>query len=381
MGPGLSIIEARPQVAAIAAGWRDLAESEANAFITPEWFEAGLDAYGESSTPFVVSLNDSDGAVAALAPLVREGKGTRSVLRFGGSSVGDLFSLPAIDEPSRHELSRLIGELLARRRDWGSLVLENVLEGSTWVDELGAAGLSITRLPHRDEVLPFTSIEGQDWEEFFARKSRNFRRQFRRKTRALERDHEVEFRLVEDPDRLPAAMDTFERLHHARWDGRGGSQALTAKARHFHGRFAASALEQGWLRLWLMIADSQEVAAWYGWRIGDRYAYYLAGFDPAWSRESVGLLLQTHTVRAAIEEDAAIYDMLLGGEEFKSRFADSQQRVCTYVIARKLSSARLMARAEVFARKGMDRLSPELRARVKKRVGWLARRAPADVRR
>lgn len=383
MGAGFSITESRDGLRALHGAWRKLAEAASNAFLTPEWFESWLDVYGGSATPFVATLRgEGEGEdVAAILPLVREGEGTRATIRFGGSSLGDLFGPAAGVERARAEIARELAVELAGRRDWGALVLENVPTGAHWVGEFRSAGLSATRLPHRDEVLPHASIEGVAWEDFLAARSRNFRSQLGRKQRRLERDHEVAFRLVEAGSELPNALDAFTRLHHARWDERGGSKALTDQSRAFHDAFARAALDHGWLRLWLLDVDDEAVAAWYGWRIGERYAYYLAGFDPAWGRQSVGLLLQAHTVRAASEEGAAVYDLLLGGEEYKGRFADGEERVSTYVVAKKLSLARAMARGEVLARSGADRLSPELREKLKERLGGLARRAPSDVKR
>lgn len=381
MGSGFSIFESRAGLADLETAWRGLAESDENAFLTPEWFHASLATYGESSSPFVATVHDSGGVLRAIAPMVREGKGKGGVIRFAGANLGDSYA-PAGDIDHQRELARGLGAELAGRRDWTAVVLDNVPKDRTqWIAEFAAAGLSTTPLPHRDQVLPSASLEGISWDEFLAARSRNFRSQLGRKGRALERDHEPVYRLVKTADELPEAMEAFERLHHARWIERGGSQALTDRSKRFHEEFAREALERGWLRLWLLEIDSQPAAAWYGWRIGGRYAYYQAGFDPAWSRQSVGLLLQARTVRAAIEEGASTYDLLLGGEEYKSRFADGEEQVHTYTVTRKLSRARALARAEVLARASADRLSPELRAKVKDRLGGLARRAPSDVRR
>lgn len=381
MGEAFSIVESRGDLATLRDGWRRLAETSGNAFVTPEWFDASLGHYGASGRPCVAALRGEDGELEAVAPLIREDEGARSVIRFAGASLGDRFEPPARTPAARQDLMSRLGSVLLDRKDWRVLVLENAPEDADWVSSLTSEGLHATRLPHRDEVLPYASIAGLGWDDFMAARSRNFRSQLGRKQRALAREYELEYRLVEDSDELPGALADFERLHHARWDERGGSQALTERSRAFHQEFARSALRQGWLRLWLLEVDGEPAAAWYGWRIGDRYSYYLAGFDPAWSRQSLGLLLQAHTVRAAIEEGAATYDLLLGGEEYKGRFADGEERVSTYTVARKLSTARLLARAEVLARAGVDRLSPELRAKVKQRVGGLARRAPSDVRR
>jgi CelD/BcsL family acetyltransferase involved in cellulose biosynthesis len=362
--------------------WRSLAIADHNAFTTPEWFSAALASYPEDTSPFLAVLINESGVLKGVAPLVRTGAGGRAVIRFGGANLGDLFTLLAADGQAERELVSGLGRELGSRRDWGSLVLENVPDGSGWVDALARSGkLAATRLRHRDEVLPYADLSGASWEDFLASKSRNFRSQLGRKQRKLERDHDVRYRLVTRAEDLPGALDDFERLHHARWDARGGSQALTERSRAFHGCFAAAALERGWLRLWLLEVDGAAVAAWYGWRVGGRYAYYLAGFDGDWGRHSVGLLLQAHTVRAAIEEGADTYDLLLGGEEYKARFADAEVEVRSYTLTRRVSAARVMASAEALARSAADRLTPERRAKLKAKLGGLARRAPSKVRR
>jgi CelD/BcsL family acetyltransferase involved in cellulose biosynthesis len=375
------VVESASELEALRAEWRTLAEGESNAFLTPEWFDASLDAYGEGVVPFVAGMRDDAERLLALAPLVRTGAEERRVIRFAGANLGDCFTALAREPRYRRALVRALGAELSRRRDWRALALENVPADSPWREELAKAGLSATRLPHRDEVLPFASIEGLGWDEYLARKSRNFRSQLGRKARALERDHDVSYRLVSREDELEAALETFARLHHARWDERGGSQALTERSRRFHEVFTRSALARGWLRLWLLEVDSDAVAAWYGWRVGTRYAYYLAGFDPSWGRHSVGLLLQAHTLKAAMEEGASSYDLLLGGEEYKGRFADGEAEVRSWVVTRRFSPARLAALGEVLGRRTADSLSPELRARVKRRLGGLARGSPSDVAR
>ena len=146
--------------------------------------------------------------------------------------------------------------------------------------------------------------------------------------------------------------------------------------RAFHRDFAAAALERGWLRLWLVEVEGRAVAAWYGWRLGPVYSYYQAGFDPDWGDASVGLVLLAHTVRAAIEEGAGEYDLLLGDEPYKARFADSEREVETLVLTPALHPRRLAMAAEAGVRRGAARLSPTARARLRRMGGALLDRLP-----
>jgi CelD/BcsL family acetyltransferase involved in cellulose biosynthesis len=367
---------------ALVPEWRRLAVARANAFITPDWYLAWLRANPGEVEPWVFALRDGAGELTALLPLTRSTvKPFR--LRLAGSSLGDVFEPVAADPADEHALLEALGLALDQDRSWRSLLLENVPAEADWLDGLKQAGsrLHLTPIPHRDEVLPSIPLAGGDWDAYLAKRSRNFRSQLGRKLRGLEREGEVGFRLSEGRDRLEPDMQAFFKLHDARWEGRGGSQALTARSREFHLDFAAAALQNGWLRLWLLELDSAPIAAWYGWSLGGRYAYYLAGFDQSWSRYSVGQLLLAHTIESAFAEGADTYDLLLGSEDYKARFAEASREVETVAVTRRWSKDRVAVRAESLARRAADGLTPGVRAAIKRPLRGIARRLPSRVER
>ena len=130
---------------------------------------------------------------------------------------------------------------------------------------------------------------------------------------------------------------------------RRGSSIATEQARRFHREFAAALLELGWLRLWFLELDGEAVAVWYGWNVGGRYAYYLAGLEPRRQQLSVGFVLLAHTVREAITEGARDYDLLRGNEAYKDRFATERCEVETIVLAPARSRALAAAQIESMA--------------------------------
>jgi CelD/BcsL family acetyltransferase involved in cellulose biosynthesis len=137
--------------------------------------------------------------------------------------------------------------------------------------------------------------------------------------------------------------------------------------------FAAAALERGWLRLWLLEVDGEPIAAWYGWRLGGRYAYYNSGFDPERSQLRPGLVLLAGVIRAALEEGAEEFDFLLGDESYKFRFAEDSRTVHNVTVARAWHPALLVTGAEAVMR-GLGRRLPR-RIRQAGSVTRLARRA------
>ncbi len=131
----------------------------------------------------------------------------------------------------------------------------------------------------------------------------------------------------------------------------------------------------------MMEVDGDSVAAWYGWRLGERYSYYLAGFEPRWADASVGLLLLAHTVHEAIDEGASEYDLLLGEEAYKQRFATAARPVETVILARSFHPMRLLAGAEAALWRAHQRLPPRMRERSRSVAGGLRRLLPSFRRR
>lgn len=353
-------------LSAIVPEWTRLAEGLGNAFVSPDWFFAWLRTYGETADPYVTVLHRADGSVHSLLPFVRSRDRRRPTLAFAGANLGDYFQ--PVAPPGEAELAAAGAALaLSRRRDeWGAVVLHNVDADTTWAEALRSAGGSgLAEVTHPREVLPYVAIDGLSWDEYLATRSRNFRGQLNRKLRRLGDEHEVSFRLTEDPARVADDMAIFFAFHDRRWENRGGSSVASERARAFHLDFAESALRSGALRLWFLEVDGDPVAAWYGWSFGRRYSYYLAGFDPAWSRHSVGLLLLAHTIKAAIAEGAHEYDLLRGDEDYKDRFATGHRYALTRIETPPLHSLRLAALIEIALRESGRRLPEGIRDQVR----------------
>jgi CelD/BcsL family acetyltransferase involved in cellulose biosynthesis/aminoglycoside phosphotransferase (APT) family kinase protein len=368
---------------AIEDDWRKLAERRGSPFVTPDWYFSWFQHYGERARPFVTILRARDGSVQALMPLVLSEDRLYPTLSFAGAHFGDYFHPVALTADDEKDIGRATAAQLAcRSGDWGIFVADYVDDEAAWVRELidrRSVGLAAVRYHERPSTYLSIGLNGLSWAEYLGGRSINLRGQLGRKLRALERAGEVRFRRTEDPTRLVADMETLFELHHKRWSaGRSGVFA-SARSRAFHLDFARAALRHGWLRLWTLEVEGTAAAAWYGWRLGDRYLYYQAGFDPVWSRHSPGLLLLAHTIKSALEEGAAEYDMLLGDEAFKSRFATASRTAQTLVLTRPLHPARAVVALDVALRRLARRLPPGVHQHVRESAEPLLRRWPVST--
>ena len=360
--------------------WRELAVARANPFVTPEWFFTALRQGGQTSKPFVPLVRRADGELLGLIPLLVADDRPYPTLRFAGADLGDRFE-PVVSEDGEDELGRAVARCLKERSEqWGMLVADYAAEGAQWVQALNdSSGLVSIRYHARPSIYRSIPLQGHTWESFLSSISRNLRGQIGRKLRGLEREHDVRFRRTVDPATLSSDMGRLFALHQARWRERGGTFLDDERARAFHADFAAASLDRDWLRLWSLDVDGEAVAVWYGWNIGGRYLYYQAGFDPAWSRHSPGLLLLAHTIRSAIEEGASEYDMLLGDEPYKSRFASSTRAGRTVVVTRSLHPSRVLVTVDVGIRRVMRTLPVDLHARLRRAATPVLKRWPVKT--
>ena len=368
-----------------------MAEAAGNAFITPEWRDAAVEVYetdgsgtakedGRGTTSFVAVWRDGDGELRLVLPLIATRSTGVEMIRMPGFQVGDLFG-PAtdLDDPA----GALAGIAAAVHQRFPAAVwmfdnadpaFRDAVAGSPALARFRAIGDTTVPLPH-------IRFGDEGWQGFLARRSRNFRSQIGRRRRNLERDHEISFRLTTEARRVATDLDTVLDLHLKRWQQRGGSGAITPLSRRFHHRFAAAAFERGWLRLWILEIDGRPAAGWYGWRLGDVYSYYQAGFDPRFEDRAVGTVMLAHTIEQAASEGAAVYDLLLGDEDYKARFANGERQVVTVAHAPPASMAAGLLRAESLARRAVRAVPAPVKSLPMRVLRPVVKRLPGGSRR
>ncbi|MGN6586380.1 MAG: GNAT family N-acetyltransferase [Solirubrobacterales bacterium] len=317
---------------ALLDAWRRLAVSRGNPFLTPEWFAVATELIAEDDPHALVWR--VDGELRGVLPLVSTRRGPLRVLRFPNARRGDWFG-PACSPEDEAAMGEDCGKLLtSEAASWNALVLNRIDADSAWPAALGLH----TAPRRRSDVLPFIAFDEGGYEGYLADRSRNFRSQLGRRRRKLERDHGLVFRMTSGPEELDDDLAAFFRLHDERWDARGGSTLGDERSRRLLAAFARKAQQQGWLRLWIAEADGEPAAAWYGWRIGERYCYSLAGLAGRYEKQGLGNVMLAHTIEQAAAEGAAIYDLMWGDEAYKERFQTGVREAGTWLVPSGLPS-------------------------------------------
>lgn len=317
-------LEPIADLSSVRAEWTKLAERTQNIFATWEWNALWWQHYGRPGSLLATACRSPDGDVRAILPFFLWRRRPLRVVRLIGHDTAD--RLGPVCAPGDRELAARATRGVLAQAGARVLVAERLPLDEGWPELLG--GRTLAREPS-----PIVRGGPGGWEAFLGSRSRNFRWQLRSRERKLFTRHRAEFRLAADPDRLPADLDSLFALHRARWTG-----ARTSFLRHesFHREFAAAALEQGWLRLWLLEVEGWPRAACYGFRFGDRECFYQSGRDPAWDSSSVGVLVLAHAVREALSDGVSEYHLLRGGEKYKYRLATDDPGVAAVGVTRGL---------------------------------------------
>jgi CelD/BcsL family acetyltransferase involved in cellulose biosynthesis len=367
-GLSAELVDDPDRIAGLVPAWRRLAELRGNAFLTPEWFTCAVRMGGPRWRPAVVVVSDpADQSIVGVLPFSESGRWPRREAVLAGPVGTDLVHPAARREQEAAVAAVGISALLAARRGY-VLRLGNVDAAAGWWRPVGAKrSPRLVPVTSPGGPLPYIDLAGLDWDGYLRTRSRGLRNEIGRKMRRLQRDHEVAIRWTATRAELAADIDTLFELHRSRWRDRPGASAFALESlREFHHCFAAAAFDRGWLRLLTIEIGGRGAASWYGWSLGSRWSYYQAGFDPSFGSYSIGTLVLAETVRRAIEEGAAEYDLLLGGESFKSRFANGERAASQVALVGRSSPARLGLTLRSVARGAARRLPPSARARIER---------------
>jgi CelD/BcsL family acetyltransferase involved in cellulose biosynthesis len=337
-GPAELRIERLDSLGPLRDEWDAVAERSRNVFGTWDWAATWWSHFGKGRPIYVVACRAADGGLVAVVPLHLATSSPIRLVRFIGYGPADQLG-PICGPGDRPATARALRAALdTAPLRWDAFFGEQLAAEEEW------SGLTGARVLHRAES-PVLRFDGP-WDRFLAERSANFRQLVRRKERALARAHTLRYRLVDDPARLPSALETLFALHRARWPQ--GSRFAADGA--FHRDFAARAMARGWLRLWFLELDGEPVAAWYGFRFAGVEMYYQAGRDPAWDRWSVGFVLQAHAVRSALDDGITEYRFGRGAEPFKYRFTRDEGGLETIGLSASASGAAALAITPAFRR-------------------------------
>jgi CelD/BcsL family acetyltransferase involved in cellulose biosynthesis len=175
-------------------------------------------------------------------------------------------------------------------------------------------------LTERTSPAPVMELRADGYEGWLNGKSKNFRQQARRFRRKLEQAG-GRIRMARTPQELEADVEAFVRLHHERWEGRGGSS--------LRGDVAGMLLDAGGallaserLRLWVVELERRPIAVVVFLAAGAHALYWNGGFDEAAAEHKPALLALLAGVEDCFARGERRLDLGGGKQDYKLRLAD-----------------------------------------------------------
>ncbi|MGC4113843.1 MAG: GNAT family N-acetyltransferase [Myxococcales bacterium] len=318
--------------AALREEWTDLLRrSAAGPFLSWAWLYPWWRRIAPRSEPRILVARDDAGHLAGLLPLAESRSHRAGVWTVRWGFLGDAWVgsdyLDVLAEKGREEeLARLFAaHLVAKQRRFDVLELLDLPRGSPLseavIEKLGPGSLIVGR--EARYVCPLVNLEG-DYEGYLKAVGRAENLARRKKWLSSQAGYAIE--RAEDPAAVERAMVDFLRLHELRWKADGGSQGIRGPAlKAFHRDATALLSQDGMVRLYTLRVGSQALSSVYGIHLGDRFYYYQSGYDPAFARRSVGLVLLGETLADAFQEKRSVFDFLRGTEPYKFEWSNGRR--------------------------------------------------------
>jgi CelD/BcsL family acetyltransferase involved in cellulose biosynthesis len=212
------------------------------------------------------------------------------------------------------------------------------------------------------EVCP-TLVLPPTYEEYVKSLGKNMREQIKRYPKRLDKEFETSYEMAQTEEQVSEFLGELFELHGKRWRARGQTGVLALPSRQrFHRLICQKFLEEDWLRLWRLKCDGKTVCVLLCYFWGDRYWFFLGGFEPTMQKWSVGTCLFARIFQTAIEEGAKEFDFLRGAEEYKYRYGATDRHFVTLKWFSSSARGRLLRRKTNMEEAFMHRLHEKFSA-------------------
>ncbi len=315
--------------------WNDLLArcENPNPFLSWDWAAAWWRHLGAGELNCLTLWRGAD--LEALAPVYRAaGPWGLRTLRLLGSGQADYLDFLVRQGHGDELYAELLAKLWAPA-DCDLAYLEQV-PGARLERLRAQARASGAYLQIKPRGHCYTAALPARWEDYLATLGSNDRYNIGRRTRALERQHDVVFRRITAPGaELERQVERFFTLMVQRLEMRGRQLALPAeRSLAFHRELAQRFARRGWLNLCLLERRGEPIATLFVFEYGRTLYYYHSGFDPDWSKYSVGTVLLAKCIQDGIARGLREFDFTRGRAAYKAKWQVQERAYYRVALAR-----------------------------------------------
>jgi CelD/BcsL family acetyltransferase involved in cellulose biosynthesis len=340
-------IESADRFVAIRDEWNELlaASSAESPFLAWEWLNAWWTHLGGTRRLAVITVREGDQLIG-VAPLCASRGRLPFLWRFelmGTGFAGSDYLDAFVRRGHESVAMRTLADYLLRKDVALHLIR---LPQNSWLSRIAPAltesGWSV-RLA-ADGFCPFIRLGGHTWDSFLATIGPAHRATTRRRLRALERKFDVRFEQVTDTEARRSTLEKLFDFHRVRF-GSHGTAFHTPALRAFHLDVTERLQSAGILRLFTLYLNNAVAAVMYGISFKGRFYFYQHGYDPQFQSQGVGRAVLDLSIRAAIGEGLDEFDLLYGGEAYKSAWTNEKRALARLDVFPAHAAGRLHRRA------------------------------------
>lgn len=324
-----SWISTAAEFARLGAEWDHLFQraNPENAFLSFGWMSTWWKHFGSGQLA-VIAVRRSDGRLAAVAPFYIERSfnalGARRLGFLGDDRVGsDHLGVLADAELGTAPVQEIARILSVQHRSWDYIELRDCAASplmATLSAELAGRGMQVIETnPRVCRYIPLPAT----FEKYLAGIGISLRANYRRRWRALQREHQAECITISGAAELSSHFPALLALHRMRFEQRAADSAFLApRVPEFHAEALRVMAAQGFARMFLLKAGGEIIAAIYGFSVGRTFQFYQCGMHPGWVKYGLGQVLIGNAIDQNIAAGQATFDFLRGDESYKTQWAE-----------------------------------------------------------
>lgn len=279
-------------------------------FVLPPWLDAWWEYFGNGNKPHVQVVRDGENIIGIAPLMLRE----KTITFLGNTDVCDYQDFIIKTGAEETFFTGILDGLKAS----GLLKLElkHVRPDSHVMNSLSRYTKSRGYLfsAMKEETSVEINLPG-DFESYLELLSSKQRHEVRRKMRRLNEAGNTSYRLHEKPEEIQGLLDVFFTMFVESRDDK--ASFLTPQMKDFFVTLTDKLSRAGILKLGVLELDDLKVAIVICFDYNNCRYLYNCGYNPEYTRLSVGVASKVFTIRDGIEKKLKIFDFLKGNEAYK----------------------------------------------------------------
>jgi CelD/BcsL family acetyltransferase involved in cellulose biosynthesis len=334
---------------ALGPTWLDLLGrcSNRNLFLTYDWTRTWWEFFGEDSDLWMLVVSDGN-EIVGIAPMMlhRETHGGVPVRVLGSITNRHVSRSDFVVPARREEVFRALVEYWQDvSSQWDLLRLTGVPEesGTTrlLIESISGGGLRVFPIEAHKELC-YLPVSGS-WEEYVARRSHNFQRNYVRLGNRLDELHAVSFDFDDSPASVDESMSRLFALESTGAKSVPQRTELDDNEKRFHRALAARFAAHGGFQNRFIVADGVTIAGLHSIAYDGVLYALLTFYDVQYSKVSPGRAVLRHALAASWQDTGIRRIDLNGSSPFLRTWTNHSVKLERLAIGNQRGYSRLMA--------------------------------------